>query len=575
MFKKSKKQLRSASWFAPSGRVGYHNRAWLKTEGMPKDSFDGRPVIGICNSASELTPCNLHLKFVAEAVKRGVWQAGGFPLEFPTISLGETLLRPSSMLFRNLMSMDVEEMIRANPLDGVVLLCGCDKTTPAQLMGAASVDLPSLMISGGPMLNGHYRGRTVGSGTDERKLDAEFRAGNITAEDFLNAESATMRSHGHCNTMGTASTMTNLTEALGMQLPNSAAIPAVDSRRYAYAQVAGRRIVDMVKEDLRPSQILTREAFENAIKINAAIGGSSNAIIHLLAIAGRTGADLHLNDFDELTKDIPLLVNLMPAGEYLMEEFYYAGGLPLVIKELGNLLHQDCITVSGKTLAENVKDAENFNQKVITPLDSPVKDNAPIAVLYGNLCPNGAVIKESAASPELMQHTGRAVVFEDIEEMHAKINSPDLDVDENSILVLKNCGPCGYPGMPEVGDMPVPKKLLDKGIRDIVRISDARMSGTAFGTVVLHVTPESSLGGPLALVENGDEICLDVAGRKLDLKVDEATLQQRREKWVKPDLGITSGYQSLYIQHVQQANLGCDFDFLVGCRGDKIPRESF
>jgi L-arabonate dehydrase len=572
---KKNKPLRSASWFAHEGRAGYHNRAWLKTEGMAEDSFDGRPVIGICNSASELTPCNLHLNFVAKAVKRGVWQAGGFPLEFPTISLGETLLRPSSMMFRNLMSMDVEEMIRANPLDGVVLLGGCDKTTPAQLMGAASVDLPSLMISGGPMLNGHYRGRTVGSGTDERKLDAEFRAGNISAEEFLNAESATMRSHGHCNTMGTASTMTNLTEALGMQLPNSAAIPAVDSRRYASAQVAGRRIVEMVKEDLRPSQILTRKAFENAIKINTAIGGSTNAIIHLLAMAGRAGINLTLDDFDTLSKDIPLLVNLMPAGEYLMEEFYYSGGLPAVIKELGDHLHQDCITVSGKTIAENVSKAENFNHKVITPIDKPVKNDVPIAVLYGNLCPNGAIIKEAAASPELMQHTGKAVVFENIEEMHANINSPDLDVDKDSILVLKNCGPCGYPGMPEVGDMPIPKKLLDQGIRDIIRISDARMSGTAFGTVVLHIAPEAALGGPLSLVENGDEICLDVAGRQLNLLVDEGELHKRRERWIQPDLGITSGYQSLYIKHVQQANLGCDFDFLVGSRGDKIPRESF
>lgn len=570
-----KRTLRSASWFAPMGRAGYHHRAWIKTEGFPEECFDGRPVIGICNSASELTPCNTHLKLVAQAVKRGVWQAGGFPLEFPTISLGETLLRPSSMMFRNLMSMDVEEMIRANPIDGVVLLAGCDKTTPAQLMGAASVDLPTIMVTGGPMLNGHYKGRTVGSGTDERKMDADYRAGLISAQEFLTSEAASMRSHGHCNTMGTASTMTNLAETLGMQLPGCAAIPAVDSRRYATAQKAGQRIVEMVHEDLRMSQILTRQAFENAIRVATAIGGSTNAIIHLLALAGRCGIDLSLEDFDKLSQDIPLIVNLMPAGKYLMEEFYYAGGLPVVLKELGNLIHQDALTVTGKSIAENVKEAECYDRDVITTINKPVKANAPLALLKGNLCPEGAVIKIAAASPHLMQHTGRAYVFENIEQLHAEINNDDLDVDENTILVLKNCGPKGYPGLPEVGDMPVPKKLLDKGVRDVIRISDARMSGTAFGTVVLHITPETADGGLLAFVETGDTIELNVAERRLDLKVSADIIEKRRQAWKKPDLGITRGYAKLYIDHVLSASQGADFDFLVGKSGDKTPRESF
>lgn len=570
-----KKTFRSASWFGHMGRSGYHHRAWLKTEGFPQECFDGRPVIGICNSASELTPCNTHLKFVAQAVKRGVWQAGGFPLEFPTISLGETLLRPSSMMFRNLMSMDVEEMIRANPIDGVVLLAGCDKTTPAQLMGAASVDLPTIMVTGGPMLNGHFQGRTVGSGTDERKMDQDYRAGIISAQEFLNSEAASMRSHGHCNTMGTASTMTNLAETLGMQLPGCAAIPAVDSRRYVIAQKAGQRIVEMVHEDLRMSKILTRKAFENAIRVATAIGGSTNAIIHLLAIAGRCGVDLSLEDFDKLSQDLPLIVNLMPAGKYLMEEFYYAGGLPAVLKELGDLIHQDALTVSGKSIGDNVKEATCYNDDVITPVSKPVKANAPLAILKGNLCPKGAVFKIAAASPELMHHTGPAYVFETIEQLHDEINSDDLPVDENTILVLKNCGPKGYPGLPEVGDMPVPKKLLEKGVRDIIRISDARMSGTAFGTVVLHIAPESADGGTLALVQTGDMIELNVTERKLELKVSDEELEQRRQSYKKPDLGITRGYAKLYIDHVMPASHGCDFDFLVGRSGDKTPRESF
>ncbi|OGO94457.1 MAG: dihydroxy-acid dehydratase [Coxiella sp. RIFCSPHIGHO2_12_FULL_42_15] len=570
------KKFRSTSWFGQKGRSGFHHRAWMKSGiGLPHEVFDGRPVIGICSSASDLTPCNAHLTQVADAVKRGVWMAGGLPLVFPTISLGETLLRPTSMLFRNLMSMDVEEMIRANPIDGVVLLAGCDKTTPAQLMGAASVDLPTLMVSGGPMLNGHYRGRICGSGTDERRLDAEVRAGKVSESEFVAAESCMNRSHGHCNTMGTASTMTNLAEALGVQLPNCAAIPAVDARRYSVAHLAGQRIVAMVREDLRLSKVLTRTAFENAIRVNAALGGSTNAIVHILAIAKRVGVPLELKDFDTLTQNIPLLANLMPSGEYLMEDFYYAGGLPAVIKELGDLLAGDAFTITGKTMAENVAAAEIFNSKVIYSRHQPLRAHAPIAVLYGNLCPQGAVIKLSAISEKLMQHRGKAVVFENIEELRARIDDPDLPVDENSILVLKNCGPKGYPGMPEVGDMPIPKKLLARGVKDIVRISDARMSGTAYGTVVLHISPEAAIGGILALVENGDEIELDIAHRRLHLCVDDVTLKKRKEKWHAPSLGYHRGYVKLYIEHVLQAHEGADFDFLVGCSGDTVSRESF
>lgn len=573
----NKKTFRSATWFGKEGRSGYHHRAWVRTEGFGSECFDGRPVIGICNSASELTPCNTHLKLVAQAVKRGVWQAGGFPLEFPTISLGETLLRPSSMMFRNLMAMDVEEMIRANPLDGVVLLAGCDKTTPAQLMGAASVDLPTIMVTGGPMLNGHYKGRTTGSGTDERKLDAEFRAGNISAQTFMEAEADSMRSHGHCNTMGTASTMTNIAETLGMQLPGCAAIPAVDSRRYVVATQAGQRIVDMVKEDMRMSKILTREAFENALRAITALGGSTNVVIHLLAIAGRVGVNLSLEDFDHLSQDVPLITNLMPAGSYLMEDFFYAGGLPVVLKEMAEhgFLHKEALTVSGKSIYENVKDAECYNRDVIHACDQPVKDNAPMAVLKGNLTPNGALIKLAAATPELLQHTGPAYVFDSIEQMRKEIDSPDLPVDENTILVLKYCGPKGYPGMPEVGDMPVPKVLLDKGIRDVIRISDARMSGTAFGTVVLHISPEAMNGGNLAFVKTGDMIELNAAERKLELKVSDEELSKRRAEWQKPDLSLNRGYAKLYVDHVMGAETGADFDFLVGASGSKTPRESF
>lgn len=564
------KKFRSSQWFGKLDRDGFIHRSWMKNQGFPDHAFDGRPVIGICNSASELAPCNAHLWQVAEAVKRGVWEAGGFPVEFPTMSLGETLMRPTAMLFRNLMSMDVEESIRANPIDGVVLLGGCDKTTPAQIMGAASVDLPAIMISGGPMLNGKYHGKDLGSGTGVWRLSEAVRAGEISAQEFFEAENCMSRSHGHCNTMGTASTMTNLTEALGLQLTGSAAIPAVDSRRYQSAHLAGQRIVTMVKEDLRISKILTRAAFENAIKVNAALGGSTNAIIHLLAIAKRIGVSLTLEDFDALTKEVPLLVNLQPSGHYLMEDFYYAGGLPAVMEELSDLLHRNALTVTGRTIGENIKGAKVYNTDVIYSREKPLNNHGSTVVLKGNLCPQGAVIKRSAASEHLLQHRGKAVVFESIEDFKARIDDPALEVDENSMLVLKNCGPKGYPGMPEVGNMPLPKKLLQKGITDIVRISDARMSGTAYGTVVLHISPESAVGGPLALVENGDMINLDVHNRRLELEVSEEELTRRRKEWKPIDLGYDRGYAKLYIEHVNQAHEGADLDFLVEKAATKL-----
>lgn len=568
------KKFRSAHWFGKLDRDGFIHRSWIKNEGFPDHVFDGRPVIGICNSASELTPCNTHLWEVVEAAKRGVWEAGGFPLEFPTISLGETQMRPTAMLFRNLMSMDVEEAIRANPIDGVVLLAGCDKTTPAQIMGAASVDLPTIMVSGGPMLNGKYQGKDIGSGTDVWRFSEMVRAGQMSAEDFFAAESCMSRSHGHCNTMGTASSMTNLSEAIGLQLPGSAAIPAVDSRRYASAQRAGRRIVEMVYEDLRMSKILTRKAFENAIRVNAAIGGSTNVVVHLLAMAGRAGVPLALADFDSLTQNVPLLVNLKPSGQYLMEDFYYAGGLPAVMEELGDILHRDVLTITGKSLGENIAGAKIYNQEVIYSRAAPLNAQGSTVVLFGNLCPNGAVIKRSAASEHLLTHRGRAVVFETIEDFKARIDHPDLPVDKDSILVLKNCGPKGYPGMPEVGNMPLPQKLLKQGITDLVRISDARMSGTAYGTVVLHVSPEAAVGGPLALVQDGDMICLDVNKRRLELEVTEAELARRKAVWQPTDLGYHRGYVKMYIEHVNQAHEGADLDFLVGKSGDKVTRES-
>jgi dihydroxy-acid dehydratase len=569
------KLRRSQHWFGGTSKDNFIHRSWMKSEGLPSDSFDGRPVIGICNTWSELTPCNQTFRELAQRVKHGVLQAGGFPVEFPVSSLGETLMRPTAMLYRNLASMDVEEALRAHPLDGVVLLAGCDKTTPATLMGAASVDLPTVVVSGGGMLNGNYRGQAIGSGTHVWKFSEAVNAGTMTLAQFMHAESAMSRSAGSCMTMGTASTMASLVEALGVALPSNAAIPAVDARRYELAQRTGRHIVDLVNRDVRLSQILTREAFENAIRVCGAIGGSTNAVIHLLAIAGRMGVPLTLDDWDRLGRNTPTIVNLMPSGKYLMEDFYYAGGLPVVMRRLleAGKLHGDAMTVNGQTVAQNVGDAECFNDDVIRPLDTPLVEQGGLAVLRGNLAPNGAVIKPSAATASLLKHTGKAVVFEDIEHYKTRIEDPDLDIDANSVMVLKNCGPRGYPGMAEVGNMGLPAKLLKLGVTDMVRISDARMSGTAFGTVVLHVAPEAAAGGPLALVQDGDMIALDVAERKLQLLVSDEALAQRRAKWQAPP-EPASGYVRLYHRHVLQADQGADLDFLVGCRGDAVPRES-
>ncbi|MGE5203376.1 MAG: IlvD/Edd family dehydratase [Acidobacteriota bacterium] len=566
------RKLRSTHWFGKVDRDGFAHRSWMKNQGLPHHLFDGRPVIGICNTWSELTPCNAHFRRIAEYVKRGVYEMGGFPLEFPVMSLGETLMRPTTMLFRNLVSMDVEESIRANPIDGVVLLMGCDKTTPALLMGAASCDLPTIGISGGPMLNGKFRGEDIGSGTNVWSMSEDVRAGKMTLADFMDAEACMSRSAGHCMTMGTASTMASMVEALGMGMPGNAAIPAVDSRRYVLAHMAGRRIVEMVRENLRMSKILTRKAFENAIRVNAAIGGSTNAVVHLLALAGRIGTRLELRDFDRLGHDIPLLVDLMPSGRFLMEDLYYAGGLPAVIRELGDLIHEDALTVNGRSIGENVKDAPCYDREVIATVAQPVKENAGIAVLRGNLCPDGAVIKPSAATPELMKHRGRAVVFETIEDFHQRIDS--IDIDESCVMVLKGAGPKGYPGFPEVGNMPLPKKVLKKGITDMVRISDARMSGTAYGTVVLHISPEAAVGGTLALVKNNDWIELDVAKRRLHLDVPQTELKRRRAAWKPPASAYDRGYARLYVDHVLQADKGADLDFLVGKSGAPIARES-
>ena len=547
----------------------------MKNQGFPEDMFDGRPVIGICNTWSELTPCNAHLRDFAESVKRGVFEAGGFPVEFPIMSLGETLLKPTAMLFRNLASMDAEESMRGNPIDGVVLLTGCDKTTPSTLMGAASVDLPTIVVPGGPMLNGKYRGKDIGSGTDVWKFTDDLKTGKMSYNEYNHAESCMSRSPGHCMTMGTASTMACMVESLGMCLSGAAAIPAVDSRKKVIAQLSGRRIVDMVKEDLRISKILTREAFENAIKVNAAVGGSSNFIIHLTAIAGRIGVKLDLEDFDTLGSQIPLLLNLMPSGQFLMEDFYYAGGLPVVINELKSHLHMNALTVTGLTIEKNIEDNSNcYNREVIHEYKLPLIKEAGIVVLKGNLAVNGAVLKPSAATPSLMQHKGRAVVFENIEHYHARIDDPDLDIDETCVMVLKMVGPVGYPGMPEVGNMSLPKKLLDRGITDMVRISDGRMSGTAFGTVVLHVSPESAIGGNLAFVQNGDMIELDVKGRKIHLDISNEALAKRKVNWKRPDYMASRGYVNLYVKHVQQADKGADLDFLVGGSGSKVLRDS-
>ena len=570
----SRKRRRSQEWFGREGKMGFIYRSWVKNRGIPHDQFDGRPVVGICNTYSELTPCNSHFRTLAEQVKIGVYEAGGFPLEFPVMSLGETLMRPTAMLYRNLASMDVEESIRGNPLDGVVLLMGCDKTTPSLLMGASSVDLPTIGVSGGPMLSGWYRGNRIGSGTNTWSLSEELRAGTLTQEEFHEAESCMHRSHGHCMVMGTASTMAAMVEALGVGLPGNTAFPAVDARRNVIAREAGRRIVQMVKDDVRLSSLLTRKAFENAIRVNAAVGGSTNAVIHLIAIARRIGVKLDLDDWDALGRGVHTLVNLMPNGEYLMEDFCYAGGLPVVIRELGaqGLLHKDAMTANGRTIWDNCKDARNDNPAVIMPFAKPFKRDTGIAVLRGNLCPDGAIIKPSAATPKLMKHKGRAVVFESIEDFHARVEK--LDLDASAVMVLKNCGPKGYPGMAEVGNMPLPPNLLKKGIKDMVRISDARMSGTAYGTVVLHAAPEAALGGPLALVRDGDLIELDVAKRKLHLHVDEKELEARRKAWKPPKPAMTRGYWKLYVEHVNQANEGCDLDFLVGKSGADVPRDN-
>jgi dihydroxy-acid dehydratase len=571
----STKKRRSQHWFGGTDKDAFIHRSWMKNQGLADDSFDGRPVIGICNTWSELTPCNGHFRQIAEKVKQGVLQAGGLPLEFPAMSLGESNMRPTAMLFRNLASMEVEESIRAHPLDGVILLVGCDKTTPALLMGAASVDLPTLVVSGGPMLNGRYRGETIGSGTHVWKFSEMVQAGEMTKQQFMQAESCMSRSAGHCMTMGTASTMASMAEALGIALPENAAIPAVDARRYKLAQMAGRRIVEMVDEELRPSKILTRAAFENAIRVNGAIGGSTNAVVHLIALAGRVGIDLTLDDWDRLGREVPTILNLMPSGEFLMEDFYYAGGLPVVMQRLleAGLLHGDALTVTGLPVRDNISGAECFDDKVIRPLDQPLTASGGIAVLRGNLAPRGAILKPSAATPALMQHTGRAVVFESIEEYKERINDPELDIDESCIMVLKNCGPKGYPGMAEVGNMGLPPKLLQKGITDMIRLSDARMSGTAYGTVILHAAPEAAAGGTLALVQEGDMIRVDVSNRRLELLVDEAELARRHSLWVAPE-PPASGYARLYIDHVLQADEGADLDFLVGCRGYAVPRES-
>ncbi|NCU11772.1 MAG: dihydroxy-acid dehydratase [Sphingomonadaceae bacterium] len=567
-------KFRSAHSYGKLDKDGFIHRSWMKAQGYPADAFDGRPVIGICNTWSEITPCNSHLREIADYVKRGVWEAGGLPLEFPAMSLGETQMRPTAMLFRNLLAMEVEESIRGNPLDGVVLLGGCDKTTPGQILGAASVDLPTIVISSGPMLNGKFRGRNIGSGTDVWKFSEAVRAGEMSPADFFAAESGMSRSRGTCNTMGSASSFAAVTEALGIALKYNATIPAVDANRQAMSHQTGRRIVELVRQGKRLSHFLTREAFENAIRVHAAIGGSTNTVIHLLALAGRVGIDLTLQDFDDLAGDVPLLANIMPSGEYLMEDLHYAGGMPAVMTALGDLIHRDVETVGGQTMGEQIAGAEIHLPEVIATPDKPFKQSSGIWVLRGNIAPDGAIIKPSAASPGLLRHRGKAVVFETIEDLKARIDDPDLDVDASSILVLKGCGPKGYPGMPEVGNMPLPRKLLEQGVTDMVRISDARMSGTAYGTVVLHTSPETSVGGPLGLVETGDEIELDAAARTMNLLVSDAELARRAALRPAEEYDTKRGYVALHRRHVLQAHLGADLDFLVGKSGDEVKRES-
>jgi len=575
---KKKVTLRSAEWFGSQDKNGFMYRSWMKNQGIPDHEFQGKPIIGICNTWSELTPCNAHFRKLAEHVKRGILEAGGFPVEFPVFSNGESNLRPTAMLTRNLASIDVEESIRGNPMDGVVLLVGCDKTTPALLMGAASVDIPTIVVTGGPMLNGKLNGKNIGSGTAVWQLHEQVKGGEISMHEFLAAEAGHSRSAGTCNTMGTASTMACMAESLGTSLPHNAAIPAVDARRYVLAHMSGIRIVEMVREDLKLSKILTKENFENAIRVNAAIGGSTNAVIHLKAIAGRIGVDLELEDWTRVGRGMPTIVDLLPSGRFLMEEFYYAGGLPAVIRRMGdgNLLpNPDALTVNGKSLWENCKDAPIYDDEVVRTLDNPLLKDGGICILRGNLAPRGAVLKPSAATPALMQHRGKAVVFEDFEHYKSRIMDPNLEVDKDSVLVMKNCGPKGYPGMAEVGNMGLPPKLLAAGVKDMVRISDARMSGTAYGTVVLHVAPEAMAGGPLGIVQDGDWITLDCAGGLLNLDITDEEMAARQAVRVRGSApGPKTGYQQLYIEHVLQADEGCDFDFLVGPRGSAVPRHS-
>ena len=567
------KVLRSSEWFGRKGKMGFIYRAWMKNQGIPDYEFAGKPVIGICNTWSELTPCNAHFRELAESVKRGVFEAGGFPVEFPVMSLGETLIKPTAMLYRNLASMDVEESIRANPLDGVVLLCGCDKTTPSLVMGACSVNIPTIVVSGGPMLTGRHNGKSIGT-SDVWRYHDDLRENKINEEEMLTIESAMCRSSGHCAVMGTASSMACMVESLGLSLPGNAAIPAADSRRKVLAQLSGLRIVEMVKEDMKLSDILTRNAFENSIKVNAAIGGSTNFVIHLLAIAGRIGIPLNISDFDYLSANIPLIANLQPSGEYFMEDLFYAGGLQALMKELDGILHKECITANGKTIKENYNNAKNCDNNIIASADKPFNEAGGLAVLRGNICEEGAVIKPSAASAGLMHHTGKAIVFENIEEYKEQIDNDDFEVDENNVLVLKNVGPKGYPGMPEVGNMGLPKKLLAKGILDMVRISDGRMSGTGFGTVVLHVSPEAAMGGNFAVIKTGDLITLDVAKRILKVELSDEELQKRRAQFTPLPPVVERGYVNLYINHVQQAHLGTDLDFLRGSSGSMVSKDS-
>ena len=572
-----KKELRSQSWFARQDKNGFYYRSWLKDRGFPQDQFDGRPVIGICNTWSELTPCNTHFKTIADHVRWGVLEAGGFPSSFPSCRWAKRCCVQRQCSTATSRRWNVEESIRANPLDGVVLLMGCDKTTPALLMGAASVDVPTIGISGGPMLRGVYKGSYIGSGTNTISMSEQLRSGEISLSEYHEAEACMHRSQGHCMTMGTASTMACLVEALGVGMPGNAAIPAVDARRNLLAREAGRRIVEMVKQNVVLSKIVNRQALENAVRVNAGIGGSTNAVIHLIALARRFGLDLSLDDWDSLGRGVPCLLNIMPSGHFLMEDFFEAGGLPAIIRELGDhdLLHKDALTVNGRSIWDNNQDAPCWNREVIHRFDTPFKPTGGIAVLKGNLAPDGAVLKPSAASPALMKHTGRAVVFESIDDLHARINDDALDIDEHCVMVLKNCGPKGYPGMAEVGNLPLPPKILKQGIIDMVRISDARMSGTAYGTVVLHCAPEAAAGGPLALVQNGDLITLDVDARTLRLHVDDAELKRRSAAWQPAQPHTARGYVKLYVEHVLQANEGADLDFLVGGSGSGVPRDNF